>query len=172
MQPKSLKTLIVFCLLFFTGGLNADQETTLPITIQADSATVSELEGTSVYQGNVIIKQGGLRITADEILIESRALRPSTITAKSIDEATGHARFEQTTGGTKGSIMAQGKLIRYDVSLEKLEIIGKASLSQGPDRYEGDNLSYDLPKGLLVVHSKDDEDGRINLTINPKPGKP
>ena len=65
--------------------------------------------------------------------------------------------------------MAQGRLIRYNVSLEKLEIIGKALLSQGPDRYEGDNLSYDLPKGLLVVHSKDDEDGRINLTINPKP---
>lgn len=172
MQSKSRKTLSAFCLLYFTAGLNADQETNLPITIQADSATVSELEGTSVYQGNVIIEQGGLRITADEIVIESQSLRPSTIIAKSVDESTGHARFEQATGGTKGSIMAQGRLIRYNVSLEKLEIIGKALLSQGPDRYEGDNLSYDLPKGLLVVHSKDDEDGRINLTINPKPGKP
>lgn len=172
MQPKSLRTLLTFCVLFATVSLHARQETDLPITIQADSATVSELEGTSVYRGNVIIEQGSLRITADEILIESQALRPSTIVAKSIDETTGHARFEQATQGTKGNILAQGELIRYNVNLEKLEISGQASLTQGLDRYEGDNLSYDLPKGLLAVHSKDDADSRINLTINPKPGKP
>jgi lipopolysaccharide export system protein LptA len=172
MQSKSLRTLSVFCVLFVTVSLDARQETNLPITIQADSATVNELEGTSVYRGNVIIEQGSLKITADEILIESQALRPSTIVAKSIDKSTGHARFEQATRGSKGNILAQGKLIRYNVSLEKLEIKGQASLTQGGDRYEGDNLSYDLPKGLLVVHSKDGEDGRINLTINPKPGKP
>ena len=68
--------------------------------------------------------------------------------------------------------MAQCELIRYNVNLEKLEISGQASLTQGLDRYEGDNLSYDLPKGLLAVHSKDGADSRINLTINPKPGKP
>lgn len=172
MQPISLRSLSAFCVLFATVSLNARQEADLPITIQADSATVSELEGTSVYRGNVIIEQGSLRITADEILIESQALRPLTIVAKSIDEATGHARFEQATQGTKGNILAQGELIRYNVSLQKLEISGHASLTQGLDRYEGDNLSYDLPKGLLSVHSKDGENGRINLIINPKPGKP
>ena len=97
MQSKSLKTLSAFCLLYFTAGLYADQKTNLPITIQADSATVSELEGTSVYRGNVIIEQGGLRITADEIVIESQSLRPSTIIAKSVVESTCHARFEQAT---------------------------------------------------------------------------
>ena len=40
-----------------------------PIRIQADAAMVDEKKGASIYQGDVIITQGTLEVTADEVEI-------------------------------------------------------------------------------------------------------
>ena len=46
-----------------------DSDRYQPIRIQANNAMVHETEGTSSYWGNVIIQQGTLQVTADEVEI-------------------------------------------------------------------------------------------------------
>ena len=51
----------------FSSALESDREQ--PIRIQADAAIVDEASGSSVYTGNVIITQGTLKVTANEVEI-------------------------------------------------------------------------------------------------------
>ena len=67
-----LRLCLIVLLTLFAHQVVAQEDLLLPITIQADRATVSESLGRSEYQGNVIIAQGLLRITADQVNLTSR----------------------------------------------------------------------------------------------------
>ena len=67
-----LRLCLIVLLALIAHHVAAQEDLMLPITIQADRATVSESLGRSEYQGNVIIAQGLLRITADQVNLTSR----------------------------------------------------------------------------------------------------
>jgi len=139
----------------------------LPITIEADSATVSESLGRSEYLGNVVIEQGPLKITADQVVLTSLAGALDSITA-SVNEGSSPAQFEQTRTDEYPAISASAHSIEYKIAAETLVLTGNAVLMQGADRYEGNRLSYDLGSGLFKVESDGSEQDRINLIINPR----
>jgi lipopolysaccharide export system protein LptA len=146
----------------------APQPQSLPITIQADSATVSESLGRSEYIGNVIIEQGALKMMADRVVLTSFDGDLESITA-SIDEGSTPARFEQARTDKYPEIVASANSIEYRIDVETVVLTGNAVLMQGADRYEGNRLSYDLGSGLFKVESDGSDRDRINLIINPRP---
>lgn len=141
----------------------------LPITIQADRATVSESLGRSEYQGNVIIAQGLLRITADQVNLTSRDKALALIEAISKPGDASKARFEQGATETRPKIVATATNITYQIVTETLLLNGSAQLTQGADTYQGETLSYNLVEGLFKVESDGTKNNRINLIINPRP---
>ena len=161
------------CLIVFIAlqaGLSiAQDDPLLPITIQADRATVSEALGRSEYLGNVIIEQGLLKITADQVILTSREKELESIRAISDDGDRSPARFEQAATKTRPLIAASAASIEYHILTETLLLTGSAQLKQGADIYQGNSLSYNLAKGLFKVESDGTKDNRINLIINPRP---
>ena len=141
----------------------------LPITIQADRATVSESLGRSEYQGNVIIAQGLLRITADQVNLTSRDKTLALIEAISKPGDASKARFEQGATEARPKIVATATSVSYQILTETLILTGSARLTQGADTYQGETLSYNLAEGLFKVESDGTENNRINLIINPRP---
>ena len=144
------------------------QSQSLPIRIQADSATVSESLGRSEYIGNVVIEQGALKMMADRVILTSYDGDLESITA-SVDGGSNSARFEQARTDRYPAIRASANSIEYQIAVETLVLTGEAVLVQGADRYAGNRLSYDLGSGLFKVESDGSDQDRINLIINPRP---
>jgi lipopolysaccharide export system protein LptA len=164
-----LRLCLIVLLALIVHHVAAQEDLMLPITIQADRATVSESLGRSEYQGNVIIAQGLLRITADQVNLTSRDKTLALIEATSKPGDASKARFEQGATQMRPKIIATATRITYQILTETLLLTGSAQLTQGADTYQGETLSYNLAEGLFKVESDGTENNRINLIINPRP---
>jgi len=164
-----LRLCLIVLLALHARQVIAQDDPLFPITIQADRATVSESLGRSEYQGNVIIEQGLLRITADQVILMSLDKVLASIQAISNHGDESKARFEQGATETRPAIVATAINIEYQMLTETLLLTGSAQLTQGADTYQGNTLSYNLAEGLFKVESDGTENNRINLIINPRP---
>ena len=146
-------------------GLDSDRYQ--PIRIQADAAMVDERRGTSIYRGNVIIHQGTLQVTADEVEIYTADNQVIQIIAKAAKDPGELAQYEQQTNDANDMVSAEARKITYLVQEERLHLAGNAKLQQVGDIFTGELLYYDLGRGIVNLDSGGSK-GRVNMTISPK----
>ena len=151
----------------FSYALETDREQ--PIRIQADAAIVDEKKGSSVYKGNVIITQGTLEVTADEVEIFTADREVIQIIAKTNKGSEVLAHYQQQTNEAMDMVVADAKKITYLVQEERLHLAGDARLQQIDDVFTGQLLYYDLGRGIVNLNSSGGSD-RVNMTINPNSG--
>lgn len=109
-----------------------------PIEIQANSATHHEKTGLTSYLGNVLIKQGSIRVEADNVTVSNATDQKSTHLI-----ASGHpAKFQQQPEVDKPVIFAEAHNINYQLDIGKIELIGEARLYQGESRIQSDRITY------------------------------
>lgn len=137
------------------------------IQIQADAAMVDESAGTSVYRGNVIIEQGTLSVTADEVDIISANSEVIQITAKTGNDSPGLAQYEQQINAEGDRVTAEARKITYLIQERRLHLSGNARLQQVEDVFTGELLYYDLDKGIVNL-SSGTSDQRVKMTISPQ----
>ena len=168
---RSLPTHLRFalCLLTlqptFLSALESDQEQ--PIRIQADAAIVDETSGSSVYKGNVIITQGTLEVTANEVEIFTADSEVIQIIAKTEKGSEVLAHYQQQINEAMDMVVADAQKITYLVQEERLHLSGDARLQQVQDVFTGQLLYYDLGRGIVNLNSSGGSD-RVNMTIIPK----
>ena len=165
----NLKFFSLFTVLFLlTNSSNAlDSDRQQPIRIQADAATVDEKAGISIYKGNVLILQGTLRLTADEVEIYTAESEVIQIIAKAANDKGMFAKYEQRTEDSKALVRAEAQIITYLVQEERLHLSGSAKLWQAEDTFTGELLFYDLGRRIVNLNS-DGNKSRVNMTITPK----
>ena len=112
-----------------------------PITLEADSAQYDHVTGKSTYTGNVVVIQGTMRLAADTATVffkEGDILRM---------EATGEpTKFHYQATHDKPPIDGVGQKIVYNVPDAIVVVTGKASFTQGGDKFNGERIEYDLNK--------------------------
>lgn len=146
-------------------ALTSDREK--PIHVQADSATVDDESGTSIYRGNVIIDQGTLQITADEVEVLTANSEVIQVIA-SANPGGKLAHYEQQPDDSPEKVFADAKKITYLIQEDRLHLSGDARLKQEDDLFTGQILHYDITRGVVNLNSSGQAGDRINLTINPK----
>ena len=149
----------------FSSALESDREQ--PIRIQADAAIVDETSGSSVYKGNVIITQGTLEVTANEVEIFTADSEVIQIIAKTEKGSEVLAHYQQQINEAMDMVVADAKKITYLVQEERLHLSGDARLQQVQDVFTGQLLYYDLGRGIVNLNSSGGSD-RVNMTIIPK----
>lgn len=168
-MSKLTQTLVlVVALLGWSAALPQASDRDQPIHIQADNAIVDETTGTSVYRGTVNIRQGTLKIDADEVEIITANEEVVQIIASMDDDSPGLAHYEQLPEDSEDMVYADARNITYLVQEEKIHLAGQASLRQVQDLFEGELLHYDLKGGIVNLNSSNDPDDRIQMTINPR----
>lgn len=150
---------LLFALAQSAVALPEDREQ--PITLEADSAQYDHVTGKSTYTGNVIVTQGTMRLDADS----------ATVVFENGDilrmEATGKpTKFHYQATHDKPPIDGVGHKIVYNVPKATVVVTGKASFTQGGDRFNGERIEYDLNKDLVKANG-----GRIKFIIQPRPAK-
>ena len=160
---KQVSIILLSCLLFALAqsamALPEDREQ--PITLEADSAQYDHVTGKSTYTGNVIVIQGTMRLDAET----------ATVFFEGGDilrmEATGKpTKFRYQATHDKPPIDGVGRKIVYNVPDAKVVVTGKASFTQGGDKFNGERIEYDLNKDLVKANG-----GRIKFIIQPRPSK-
>jgi lipopolysaccharide export system protein LptA len=168
-------SIIVTTMSLMTLSLSAlalKDDRTKPITITADSAERDGKLGTTLYQGNVVIRQGSILIEADIVTIKTR-ISPVT-TREELEEivAIGQPSHLQQQLETNNEIVdAVSTTIHYEVSTDAVSFIENAVLKQGERVVKGDRITYNIAAQKVIAGSEktgEKASDRVTVTIPPK----
>ena len=162
-------------------ALTTDREQ--PIEIEADSAEADDAKGVTIYKGDVIITQGTLRITGDQVTIHYDSGNDFT----KMVTLGNPARFRQLPDGKKDQESnyqrARASRMEYYKAKDTIVLLGNAVYGQGGDKVAADRIDYDSRnsrmKATTVTAAKKPKDGkgkparkgRVRITIQPKKKK-
>ena len=142
-------------------GLESDSEQ--QISIQADSALFSELDGATQYLGDVELVQGSISVTSDQLMVYSNEGEIERIVA------TGNpATYRQLPEVGDEMVVARSMTIDYKVSEDMLYLVDEASLVQGETALRGNTIVYDVKANTLRASgSPGTESERVQVIIPP-----
>lgn len=133
------------------GGVAHDSDQ--PVEVTSDSLSIDQSTGRAVFEGNVIIVQGDLRMAAGRVEV----VYSETGDARSVEEVI-------ATGGvlvTRGTDAAEGTEARYDITAALLTLTGDVLVTQGATAIAGDSMVIDMTTGNGTV------DGRVRTVLDP-----
>ena len=131
------------------GGLKAD--TTLPVEINADALSISQADGMAVFSGNVMVTQGVMKLSANEMRVQYGADK------KGIEKlfASGKVLLVNATDA------AEAEQAVYTIASGQVEMSGNVLLTQGQATMAAQKLVIDLKTGTGRL------DGRVTTTFVP-----
>ena len=142
------------------------------MTILSDTAEIDRRAGTVIYEGNVILTQGTLKIEADRLLV----LRNGNSLEKAVAEGR-PARYEQQIEVDKPVTKANGKRIDYYTAERRITVTGDAELRQEGNLFSGEEITYDMVSETVKASGQQTNDttpvgettgdGRIKVVIQP-----
>ncbi|UYZ67494.1 lipopolysaccharide transport periplasmic protein LptA [Moraxella bovis] len=132
-----------------------------PIRLLADKATYSERTGVTSYSGNVIIEQGTLKITADNITLnldDKRSIKTALATGRP-------ATMQQVVTQEKGLAKGQANKIDYNAVTGIITLTGNAKLTQTGASFSGNTIRYSLKLGDVEANAGGGR--RVELVFPP-----
>lgn len=131
------------------GELN--QDTSLPVQVQADQLAVNNTDGTAVFSGNVVVAQGEMKLAASEVKVSYGADK------KSIASLVASGGVTVTNLGDA----AEAKEAVYTIDSGVIVLSGDVLLTQGPSAMAGQKLTINLKDGTGIM------EGRVTTTFVP-----
>ena len=145
-------------------GLESDSKK--PIQIEADSANMDDGEKRATYRGNVILKQGSMRLDADKVTIRQKISKNK---GDALFADGRPAKFKQKVEGKPGTyVRGRGNRIEYYSKSALLYLIGNASLTQDGDVFKSDRITYNRNKSLIQGGAAAKGKKRVRITIKSK----
>lgn len=130
------------------GAISADPSA--PVEITADNLSVDQSSGTAVFQGNVVLGQGGLRMSAGRVQVF-------------YSEASGAISRLAASGGVTfvtDTDAAEANSADYDLDGGTLVMSGDVLLTQGASAISADTMRINLSTGSARM------DGRVRTIFN------
>lgn len=132
--------------------------------ISSDTADLNRTTGVGVYRVDVKIDQGSTHVRGDVVTTYTDAnnkLKEAIIVGKEGELASYETLIE--TG--KPVLYAKAKTIKFYPQKNYIILIGNASIIQGTDSIQGDQLEYDIEKQHLIAKGNDSSKGKNRTTI-------
>jgi len=125
--------------------------------IDADEVDLDFATGKRIYRGNVSIKQGTIRIIADEVELFYQGEQLEKAIARG-----NPAVFRQRPEQKLQDVIGQGKKIELDEINNIVTFFDQATIRQGSDTISGDTIVYDMAQDKMNVR------GRTRTTKAPE----
>jgi lipopolysaccharide export system protein LptA len=137
-------------------GLNK-HDTNAPIEVSANSFQADMNAKTGTYVGNVIVKQGDMKLRSDRVRVNVVNGKPEQIVA------TGNVVFDAPSGS------AQGDNGVYDVRPRLITLTGKVVLTKQKNVMRGSKLVVNLVTGIAQLNAGGTTGGRVQGLFTPPP---
>lgn len=171
-MTKIFRYSLLTALLFFIQTNSWATDAVEKIHIDADHMQLNIESGYSVYTGNVIIRQGQLKLTGDRVTLKqsNEEIERITVTGKP-------AHYNHVT--EKGeNIQAESERMVYTANQNKLVMTINAKLKQPNHQVSSQKIVYDTKKKIVIAGDKKDAPApsdlpadtnqRVNITLTPK----
>ena len=146
-----------------TWALDSDREQ--PIQIVADVAVRDEVAGETRYEGNVVLTQGSLQITADKLSIQHTDSGADRIVA------TGSpATLIQQPTPDQTPVNASAQRIEYIRSEDLVRLLEEARIAQNGSTLSGNQIDYLVSQRSVRAQSAPGAsgEGRVEVVIPPE----
>jgi lipopolysaccharide export system protein LptA len=127
-----------------------------PIDLSADNMFVDQNTGMVVYTGNVIVKQGEMRLRADKMRAKLVNNNPTHI------YADGRVVIDAPSGTATGDTGV------YDVEPRMVTLNGRVVLTQDKNVLRGNKLLVNLISGQATLDGGQGKTGRVQALFTPK----
>ena len=158
------KILAVFCLL--AGSMHAwalESDRQQPIQIEADQGSLDKQNQTTVFTGNVKMRQGSMYMNAARVTAHKDNSGNQTIIADGKP-----AKFGQKLD-KDGMVTGQGNNVHYESQSGIVTITGNAQINRGGDMARGGVIVYNTNTEVYTVKSAPKE--RVHVIIQPQQKK-
>jgi len=137
-----------------------------PIEIFSDRAMRDDKKGLTVYEGDVVINQGTIHITADKVTVITIGKKVSKIICSGVP-----AYYQQLPNDEDGLVIARANTIEYHLETDIIQLVDNASLEQDGATLRGDRIDYDLKKEMVNARGDISGKQRIQMFIPPSQQK-
>ena len=157
------RILLLAMLLLPTGAPRAQPaDRDQPIAVEADNLEIRDSENISIYEGNVSLVQGSLKITSDRLVIHFNDANDLTLM-----EMTGApARFRQLDDQGE-EMLGEARRINYLESESMLELIEQARFSHVGDTIESNRIRINTENNSIQAGGAQSEE-RVKMLIQPR----
>lgn len=132
------------------GGIKADP--TLPVEVTADTLDVDQASGSAEFNGNVLVGQGEMRLSAQRVLV----IYDDDASAIERLEATGNVVL------VSGADAAEADRADYTIDSGVIVMTGDVLLTQGANALTSDKMTVNLTTGTAQMV------GRVKTILNPE----
>lgn len=168
-RSRASATLCSLLLLVWSNMLYAENaDRTKPIHLESDRVVIDDVKQTSVFEGQVELTQGTLRIQAEKIILtqDKDGFKHCTATGKP-------SSFRQKHEATDEYMEGYGERIEYDTRSETVDFFVHARVKRGQDDVQGDHIAYSTRTEVFEVNgdptlADDPNKGRVHAVIQPK----
>lgn len=129
-----------------------DFDKSQPVEVTADALSVNQQDGTAVFDGNVLVVQGEVRMSAGKVRVEYGQTGASSGISKLV--ASGGVTFVTATDAV------EAREADYSVDAGTVRLSGDVLLTQGANAISGDTLTVDLQSGSGTM------EGRVRTVFN------
>lgn len=152
--------LCLLCLNMPLMALESDRQEPLDVSANSTDGTLGD--GITTLRGNVDIRQGTLRITADEAEVNKIDGRVSSVTFRGQPASLEQEIEEQ------GLVRAIANVIDYQVASGLVTLTGNADVKHPQYQISGELLTYDLNIQHFQGSSDENGNGRIHILLDPE----
>jgi len=141
-------------------ALESDRQESLEVSANSTDGTLGD--GVTTLRGNVDIRQGTLRIKADEAEVNKIDGRVSSVTFR------GQPAFLEQEIEEQGLVQATANVIDYQVASGLVTLTGNADVKHPQYQISGELLTYDLNIQHFQGNSDGNGNGRIHILLDPE----
>lgn len=150
------------CIISFFAYANAKPDAEMPVQIQSDQVNFDQKSGIATYTGHVVVEQGSRLLYADKLVIHRGQNNKINLMV-----ATGKpAKFKAHDNKNKPPGSGNAKMIKYYPQLNKVDLLGNATLTQDEDTISGSKLTYNFVTEELQSNSNQQQ--RTTVILQPK----
>ena len=163
LSHKQLQVCILLCLLcpgLPLMALESDRQEPLEVSANSTDGTLGD--GITTLRGSVDIRQGTLRITADEAEVMKIDGRVGAVTFR------GQPAFLEQEIEEQGLVQATANVIDYQVASGLVTLTGNADVKHPQYQISGELLTYDLNVQHFQGSGDENGNGRIHILLDPE----
>lgn len=163
LSPYLASICLSTCLACLSPALMAlESDRQEPLEVSANSTDGTLGDGVTTLRGNVDIRQGTLRITADEAEVKKVDGRVGSVTFR------GQPAFLEQEIEEQGLVQATANVIDYQVASGLVTLSGNADVKHPQYQISGELLTYDLNIQHFQGSSDENGNGRIRILLDPE----
>ena len=166
-MQRRLRLVALLCALALPASAErADREK--EIVVGADRLTADDANKTSTFEGNVIVTQGTMRMTASKVTVREDKDKHQYYVANGAP-----VTFRQKRDNTDEWIEGFADRAEFDDRNDVLKLFNRAKVKRNNDELAGDVITYDMKKEVAEVTgapagaSTPAGTGRVKVIITP-----